>query len=348
MRSGIRFIAYSFVMYYLRQVGSLAMEMQLVPAPVNLQRLSWNFQLAGKIGVSNRNHRSIAQAIFLGGDSMKQQLRSRWVGFIALCFLLVPSNLLAQAVTGELVGTIYDSTGAAVPNATVTATNTGTGVQTTATSSNAGQYRLSNLPVGNYDLKVSAAGFSMAQIKGLAVSLNVTATSNVTLQVGEAKTVVEVSSAAVTIDTTTAQVQSTFDTKQLSDLPGTSGGSGVLNLALYTGGVSSSGAIGVGSGPSVGGQRPRNNNFTLEGIDNNDKSVTGPVVAIPNDAVAEFSILQNQFSAQYGASSGGQFNQVIKSGTNEFHGLLYEYMYNRKLIAADTLSAIQGENPDPR
>jgi len=91
-------------------------------------------------------------------------------------------------------------------------------------------------------------------------------------------------------------------------------GSGVLNLSLLAAGVGTSGGVGVGSGPSVGGQRPRNNNFTIEGVDNNNKGVTGPLVAVPNDAVAEFSLLQNQFSPEYGHSSGGQFNTVVKSG----------------------------------
>ncbi len=270
---------------------------------------------------------------------------------LATAVLLVssgPSTLYAQAVSGELVGTVYDTTGAAVPNASVTAKNTGTSVQTTTVTSSAGQYRLRNLATGTYDVTVTAPGFSAAQVKALNVNLNVTATANVTLQVGESKTIVEVSGAAVTIDTTTAQVQTTFNARDLADLPTTSSGSGVLNLALYSSGVSSSGAVGVGTGPSVGGQRPRNNNFTIEGIDNNSKSVTGPLAAIPNDAVEEFSILQNQFSAQYGASSGGQFNQILKSGTNTFHGSGYEYLSNRNLNAADQQSIVQGIDPHPR
>jgi hypothetical protein len=273
---------------------------------------------------------------------------SKLVGVFALCLLLLSASVTAQSVSGELVGTIYDATGAIVSGASVVATNNATGVQSSTVSSSTGQYRLSNLPVGSYMLRVTAKGFSVAEIRGIDVSLNVQATSNVTLQVGESKTIVEVTGSSVTIDTTTAQVQSTFDSKQLADLPTTSSGSGVLNLALYTSGVSSSGAVGVGSGPSVGGQRPRNNNFTIEGIDNNSKSVTGPIASIPNDAVAEFSILANQFSAQYGHSSGGQFNQVLKSGTNEFHGMAYEYLANRNLNALDQQDVVSGITSLPR
>ena len=201
-------------------------------------------------------------------------IKSGKLGLLALCFLLFTVLVSAQSVSGELVGTIYDPTGSTIPAATVVATNVATGVQTVAVSSSTGQYRLGNLAAGVYGLKVSAAGFTAAELRSVQVSLNLQATQNVTLQVGESKTTVEVSGSAVTIDTTTAQVQGTFEAKQLADLPVTSSGSGVLNLALYTSGVSSSGGIGAGSGPSVGGQRPRNNNFTIEGIDNNSKSTT--------------------------------------------------------------------------
>jgi len=279
---------------------------------------------------------------------MQKSFMSKLLGVIALCLLLLPAAVTAQSISGELVGTIYDATGAIVAGASVVATHSSTGVQSSTVSSSTGQYRIGNLPVGSYSLKVTAKGFSVSEIRGVEVSLNMQATSNVTLQIGESKTVVEVTGSSVTIDTTTAQVESTFDAQQLADLPTTSGGSGVLNLALYTSGVSTSGAVGVGTGPSVGGQRPRNNNFTIEGIDNNNKGVTGPIASIPNDAVAEFSILSNQFSAEYGHSSGGQFNQVLKGGTNEFHGMAYEYLSNRTLNALDQQDIVSGVTSLPR
>ena len=114
----------------------------------------------------------------------------------------------------------------------------------------------------------------------------------------------------------------------------------MLNLSLLNAGVASTGGIGVGSGPSVSGQRPRNNNFTVEGVDNNSLSVTGPLITIPNDAVDNFTVLQNQFSPEFGHSSGGQFNQTIKSGSNQFHGKAYEYFQNRNLNAIDSQSAL--------
>ncbi|MBV9155545.1 MAG: TonB-dependent receptor, partial [Acidobacteriaceae bacterium] len=209
-------------------------------------------------------------------------------------------------------------------------------------------YRFENLPVGTYTITVNAAGFAKSEVQNVSVELNQTVTTNVTLAVGKSTTSVEVSTAAVAIDTTTAQVQSTFETKQITDLPVTATGSGVLNLALLAPGVGTSGTVGAGTGPSVGGQRPRNNNFTIEGIDNNSGSVTGPLVSLPNDSVAEFSSLQNQYSPDFGHSSGGQFNTIVKSGTNQFHGMLYEYFQNRDLNAADNLAAVSGTPLHPR
>jgi hypothetical protein len=243
---------------------------------------------------------------------------------------------------------VYDASGATVPNATVIARNDATGFESTTTSLSGGEYRIVNLPGGTYTVSITAAGFSKAELKGVDIELNVTATANVVLQVGKSVETVEVSASAVSIDTTTAQIQNTYDAQQMMELPNASTGSGVINLSLLAAGVSTSGGVGVGTGPSVGGQRPRNNNFTIEGIDNNDGSVTGPMVGVPNDAVAEFTFLQNQFGADFGHSSGGQFNQVVKGGTNQFHGSAYEYLENRNLDAADNLNSVEGIPLHPR
>jgi len=251
-------------------------------------------------------------------------------------------GLNAQATDGNLVGTVIDQTGAAVPNALVEITSTTTGAKQSVETNTSGEYRFNNLLAGNYDLKVTHTGFATQSLRNLAVALNKTATQNVTLAVGNVSTVVEVSATAVMIDTTTAQVGSTFQSREAIDSPASSLVSGVLNLSLLGAGVASSGGIGLGDGPSVGGQRPRNNSFTVEGVDNNRKDVTGHNVDIPNEAVAEFSMLQNQFSAEFGNGTGGQFNTVLRSGGNQIHGVLYEYLQNRILNAVDQSTARQG------
>ncbi len=180
------------------------------------------------------------------------------------------------------------------------------------------------------------------------MTLNQVATANVLMKIGAVSETVNVTTESARIDTSTAQIQNTYDARQLENLPSASSGTGVVNLSLLQAGVATSGSVGLGTGPSVGGQRPRNNNFTVEGIDNNNKGITGPLVQVPNDAVAEFTLIANQFSPEYGHSSGGQFNQVIKSGSNQFHGMAYAYFANRNLDAADNLNAIEGNPLHPR
>jgi Carboxypeptidase regulatory-like domain len=274
-----------------------------------------------------------------------------WIASISIFATLLGflcASLLAQTISGDLTGTIFDATGAIVANATIVAKNDSTGIETATKTTSTGEYRFSNLPPGSYTVTVSAPGFNQSQTKGVQVVLSQSQTANFTLQVGTTTQTVEVKEAAAAIDTTTAQVQQTFGSEQMAELPMASSGSGVINLALLNAGVSTAGAVGAGMGPTVGGQRPRNNNFTIEGIDNNNGSVTGPLVTLPNDTVAEFTVLQNQFSPEFGHSSGGQFNQIVKSGTNEIHGSAYEYLENRNLNAADNLSVIDGNPLHPR
>jgi hypothetical protein len=267
---------------------------------------------------------------------------------VLVALALTPQRGLAQATSGDLSGSVTDASGAIISGATVDALNQATGVKSTQTTTGAGEYHFANLAIGSYTLTVTATGFAPTSSKDIQVDLGKQSTRNFTLQVGSTTTTVEVTESAATIDTTTAQVVGNFDSRQSSELPSASTGSGVINLSLLQGGVSSSGSTGSGTGPSIGGTRPFFNNFTVEGIDTNNRSVTGPVVTIPNDAVGEFTLISNQFAPEYGHSSGGQFNTTIKSGTNTFHGTAYEYFENRNLNAADNLNAVQGNPLFPR
>src|SRR5262249_24188374 len=215
------------------------------------------------------------------------------------CLVLFAVTAFPQATTGDISGVVVDKTNSVISKAKITATHTDTGKAFTTTTNASGEFRFSNLPIGAYTLNATAPGFKATVIKDFPVELNKTASARMELQVGEVNTTVEVTSAAPTIDTTTSQLGTTFDSK-LADYPTVAAGaSGVLNLSLLQPGVGSSGGIGAGSGPSVGGQRPRNNNFTIDGIDNNDKGVTGPSMVVPNDAVQEFTVLENVFSPEF-------------------------------------------------
>ncbi|HJT70969.1 MAG TPA: carboxypeptidase regulatory-like domain-containing protein [Terriglobales bacterium] len=271
----------------------------------------------------------------------------KFKGFIwalSVCAVIGLSFSLAygQAISGNVVGTVVDSSGAAVPNADISARNTATGVAYTGKTNNTGEYRFDNLPIGSYEISARATGFQTTTLR-VDVQLNKSGTANITLTPGSTNTTIEVSGVAETLDTTTAQIQTTYESKMIDDLPTANLGMntttglnlGVLNLSMLDAGVSSSGGLGAGVGPALSGERPRNNNFTIEGVDNNNKGVTGPLVYVPSDAVANFTVLQNQFSPEFGHSNGGQFNIVVKGGTNDFHGTAYEYFQNRNLNAID-------------
>ncbi len=262
---------------------------------------------------------------------------------LAMC-----GQVSAQIISGDLVGTILDKTGAVVPSARVEVTNADTGVKYQTVANEGGEYRFNNLPVGTYSVSASTPNFATTTINNFKIELNKTSTLQITLEIKGAVTSIEVSGAAPALDTTTSQITTTFDQKLSADLPVSSITGGVLNLSLLSAGVATGGGIGAGMGPAIGGQRPRNNNFTIEGVDNNNKSVTGALVNIPNDAVAEFSVLQNQFAPDFGHSSGGQFNTVIKGGTNTYHGDVYIYSENRNFNAIDQSTINNGFTSNQR
>jgi hypothetical protein len=275
-----------------------------------------------------------------------------WLSLFAVALgLVVSGHVAAQVISGDLVGTVLDKTGAVIPGARIEATKVDTGVKYQTAAGETGEYRIPNLPIGTYNVTATALNFATTTINGYTIQLNKTSSLTITLEVKGAVTSIEVSGSVAALDTTTAQLQTTFDAKDIADnaIAATGGNfSGVLNLSLLSAGVATSGGVGVGTGPSIGGQRPRNNDFMIEGVDNNNKGVTGPLVMVPNDAVAEFSLLENQFSPEFGHSSGGQFNTVVKSGTNSFHGVAYVYNQNRDYNAFDSLNGIGGLTSNPR
>ena len=272
---------------------------------------------------------------------------------LVLCLIVTlgSTTAFAQAISGNLTGTVVDPSGAAVSGATVEAVNIGTGQKVTTTTKGFGEYFFGDLPAGAYNIIVSASNFRTVTVDNVPVDINKTGTRNVQLTIGSSSTTVEVSGSAPPVDTSTAQLQSTYTDRLSQDLGLTSAGgagAGVLNLSLLSPGVTNASAMGDGIGPSVGGQRPRDNNFTVEGVDNNLKSVTGALITVPPDAVENFTLLSNQFNSEFGHSSGGQFNTTVKSGTNSFHGSIYEYFRNRNLNAVDETWVQQGLTSNPR
>ncbi|CAN5821273.1 hypothetical protein BH20ACI3_BH20ACI3_27610 [soil metagenome] len=226
----------------------------------------------------------------------------------------------------------------------MTLTNKATNTSSTTQTSEGGRFTFSGLVPETYTITVEAANFKTLTMNDIRVQLKDVQDVSAQLEVGGAsEQVVVTAGASELIDTTTTTLSKGFSSRQVSELAQTGlGGAGVNNLALIAPNVSSSGGVGVGTGGSVGGQRPRNNNFMVDGVDNNDKSVTGPQSYISPEEVAEFTLVQNQFSAEFGRSNGGQFITVTKSGGNDFHGSFYGGLRNRKLNALDNLQILAG------
>lgn len=264
-----------------------------------------------------------------------------------LSIFLATAPLFAQASDGNVAGLVLDATGASVSGAQVELHQPQTNTKIAATSATDGSFRFRNILPGAYEISASLEGFNPARLSNVLVELNRTSTVNLTLTLGGMSTSVEVAEAAPPIDTTTQQVSSTYDSRYARDLPiganvaGTNN-YGVLNLSLLSAGVTTPGGIGSGTGPSVGGQRPYNNNFTIDGIDNNRRDTTGPISYVTNEAVSSFTLIQNISSPEFGHSSGAVFNTIVRSGTNQLHGSGYDYLNNRYLNALDAAFKRQG------
>jgi len=259
----------------------------------------------------------------------------------------------AQVTTGTVRGIVTDQNGAIVPDAKVTLTKKSTNTNLTQQTSGSGNFEFTGLqPGSDYTLSIEAPSFKTLTLTDVNVSLNQATDLPAQLAPGAVTETVTVTAGGTElVDTTTANLSKAFSSRQVVELAQTTAGpagsaAGVNNLALLAPGVTSSGGVGVGTGGSVGGQRPRDNNFIVDGVDNNDKSVTGPQSYISPEEVAEFTLLQNQFSAEFARSNGGNFLTVTKTGTNEFHGTFYGFFRNRYLNAIDTLQKNAGVNRD--
>lgn len=266
---------------------------------------------------------------------------------LALIAVLLSISAVAQRLDGTLRGKVVDSSGAVVPGADVTATNQGTGVQQRTKTTSTGEYVFPNMLVGAYTVEVGAKGFSKFDRKDVQVLPNQTITADATLRVAGEMTTVEVTTGAETVQTTTSQLSNDFGAKAVSDLPSPGLGGGPLNLALLAPNTTTQGAGVLGEGGSIGGARPRLNSFNIDGVDDNRVDVTGHTSEVIPEAVADFNLVTNMFSAELGHSAGGQFNIVTKSGSNSWHGSAWEFNNNRDFNAMDNLEKASGLT-DPR
>ena len=268
-------------------------------------------------------------------------------GLVALMCLFASLWLSAQSTGGRILGRVSDPSGAVLAGVKVSLTNQATGVVREALTTDSGDYIFVEVPPAVYDVRFDHEGFNSSVRKSLTVDVNQVVTLNMVLQIGQTKEVVEVTSEAPLVDTTSTQLGAVVNNRSVNELP--------LNqrdtyqfLQLQPGVQSqlgSSGSTFYGSDAagsvSVNGGRGRANNFSVNGGDANDQFVNLPTVQPSPDAIEEFRVITNTFDAEYGRNSGAVVNVITKSGTNAYHGDVYEYFRNKALNAQGYFNTVK-------
>jgi Carboxypeptidase regulatory-like domain len=273
---------------------------------------------------------------------------------LLLCCLTMCAGRAWGQATATIQGVVSDDSGAAIPGAQVTATQTATGLTRSTKTDATGYYRLPALPVGTYTIEASRTDFQKTVVSGINVTVDQYAQVNVAMQLGTVQQTVTVTAAPPLVDTSTATLGSLVGRQQVQDLP--LNGRHFLQLADLVPGVVSSpqgttqNLYNVGGGYigfSVSGQRDSYNNFTLDGISIVDPTYNTITVGPSVDAIQEFKIVANGYSPQYGLVPGAQVDIVTRSGTNGFHGSAFEYFRNSALDAKNFFD-LPGEIPPYR
>lgn len=243
---------------------------------------------------------------------------------VALFVAFAPSMTWGQTETGQISGSVKDSTGAVIAGAEVTATSVGTQAKRTTTTDANGEYRITSLLPAVYEISVAAPGFSTRKVQ-VQVTVGSRVGADFELVVGSDKgEIVEVlGESGIAVNTVSQTLQSVVSEKQLKELPTAT--RNPYALVLLSGNVSDGDPSGRGAGVSINGQRAASTNVLLDGSDNNNQFTAGVGQNVPLDSVQEYSIITSNFSAEYGRAGGGVVNVATKSGTNEFHGTAYEF-----------------------
>jgi len=274
------------------------------------------------------------------------------LGFLTIAaFLCLVSPQAWGAVTARISGTVKDPTGAVIPGADVSAVETQTGIKTATKTDSAGFYSFPALAIGRYDLDVRARGFKDFKQTGLILDVNTALQVDIPLQLGEASQEVTVNAAAIQVETTNTQMGEVINDAKMTTVP-LNGRSYTDLLALQPGVtpvssgqysvLSPSGSLNAGS-LSVNGGRESANGFMVNGGNVEEGAFNGTSI-IPNlDSIAEFRIITNNFDAEYGNYSGSQINAITKSGTNQFHGDVFEFLRNTDLDARGFFDPTRGK-----
>jgi len=258
---------------------------------------------------------------------------------VLLLLLFTTATVHAQDIGGSLRGSVADASGATVANTKVTAINTDTDFARFTISDAQGNYVLVSLPVGHYRLEAQAAGFKKYTQDGITIDVNQAATVPIQLAVGTTTQEIEVKADATMIETTSTNLGQTVGEREVLDLP--LNGRHFTQLGLLQPGVvpitpglaEAGGTTREGQAYAVNGQRPESNNFLIDGADNFNTVDGGFVLEPPVDAISEFRILTHTAPAEFGHSTGSTTNIVTRSGTNEYHGSVWEFFRNNAMDA---------------
>jgi hypothetical protein len=275
-------------------------------------------------------------------------LRSVAVSFSMLLALLltVPSARSQGIDTGSISGSILDPAGAVVPGAKIVATNTATNQAIEVESNAAGYFTLRSVPPGKYKVTITTKNFRTVVLDDIAVQVSRdTGLNAIKLELGSVGETVQVEGFAPLLETSTAQVTTSFTSKETADIP-LNGGFDALTLLIP--GVADTGSNSFsnsnGASFSTNGLRGRSNNFQIDGQSNNDNSVAGPSIFLGNqDVLDEVTVITNDFGVEYGRASGSVVNYVTKSGTNEFHGSGFEYFIGSHWDSHDNLERLSSD-----
>lgn len=252
---------------------------------------------------------------------MSQSARNQFLRVLVL-LLGVSCLIWSQTETGQITGTVTDPAGAIVPNANVKVVSTATDAARTTTTSGAGDFAVGNLLPGEYSVTVTAPGFSSFEQK-VVVTVGAKVGIDVTLQIGRAGTIVEVSEAAIRVNTETQTLSQTISSQDIAQMPTIS--RNPYDLVKTIGNVSDADPGGRGVGVAINGQRSSSTAILLDGVSNANAFDTTVAITVPQDSINEFSVVTSDFTAEFGGASGGVVNVVTKQGTNGLHGSAYEF-----------------------